>query len=105
MPLKNGVIQHNDTFQFRKLERVDFVEEAELQDTIQALLCDKWRNDLQAEIDSIYQTLPNAYAVVHTYTYTQVKIMIWGKRRKLFEIGLRMCYAKLVTTNLSIAGY
>ena len=43
------------------------MNQANLQDTIQALLCDKWRNDLQAEIDSIYQTLPNAYAVVHTY--------------------------------------
>ena len=63
VPLKNGIIQHDNTFQLcGKLKRVDFVEGAVLQETIESLLCDEWTNDMNAEIELINQILPHAYA-------------------------------------------
>eukprot|EP00985_Skeletonema_marinoi_P016854 scaffold9128_cov158-Skeletonema_marinoi.AAC.5 len=53
----------DDTFQgCESLKRVDLVEEAVLRDTIDALLSEEWRNDMNVEIGAINQILPNTPA-------------------------------------------
>ena len=63
IPLKNGLIPHDNTFQLcSKLNRVDLVDGAILRKTVNALLMEEWKNDMYNEIDSINQILPNTYA-------------------------------------------
>eukprot|EP00984_Skeletonema_dohrnii_P022701 scaffold11802_cov202-Skeletonema_dohrnii-CCMP3373.AAC.5 len=62
IPLKDGMIAADDTFQgCENLKHVDLVEGA-LHDTIAALLLEEWRNDMNEEINSINQILSNAPA-------------------------------------------
>jgi len=62
IPLKDSLIPHDDTFEgCENLNHVDLVE-GELHETIAALHLEEWRNDMNEEIDSINQTLPNADA-------------------------------------------
>ena len=61
LPLKNGIISHDDTFRLCfKLNHIDLVEG--VHKTIAALLLEKWRNEMYEEIDSISQILPNTSA-------------------------------------------
>ena len=63
LPLKDGVIINDSTFQrCGKLDRVDLVEGAELSETVDALLLEEWKNDMNAEIEAINQILPNTSA-------------------------------------------
>eukprot|EP00984_Skeletonema_dohrnii_P022553 scaffold11669_cov77-Skeletonema_dohrnii-CCMP3373.AAC.3 len=63
IPLKDGIITADDTFQGCKiLKHVDLVEGAVLRDTIDALLLEEWRNDMNEEIISINQILPTTPA-------------------------------------------
>eukprot|EP00984_Skeletonema_dohrnii_P023041 scaffold12161_cov81-Skeletonema_dohrnii-CCMP3373.AAC.2 len=63
IPLKNGMITRDNIFQrCVNLERVDLVEGAILDDTIDALLLEGWKNDICREIVSIKQILPTAPA-------------------------------------------
>ena len=63
IPLKDGLItEDNICTRCENLKHVDLVETAELQETIAALHLEEWRNDMNAEIDSINQILPNARA-------------------------------------------
>ncbi len=62
IPLKDGLIMHDDTFQrCENLKQVDLVD-GELHETMAALQLEEWRNDMYEEIDAINQTLPTAYA-------------------------------------------
>jgi len=57
IPLKDGMITDDDTFQgCENLERVDIVE-GELHETIAALQLKEWKNDMNEEIVSINQIL------------------------------------------------
>eukprot|EP00985_Skeletonema_marinoi_P015690 scaffold8174_cov74-Skeletonema_marinoi.AAC.1 len=63
LPLKEGMITDDDTFQgCKKLERVDLVEGIVLRDTIDALLLEEWRNDMKDKLGAINQSLPTARA-------------------------------------------
>ncbi len=64
IPLKdNFLITANDTFQACKsLKQVDLVEGVELHETVAALQLEEWRNDMNREIDSINQILPDTHA-------------------------------------------
>ena len=63
IPLKDGMITDDDIFTgCRNLKHVDLVEGEELRETIAALLMERWRNDMNEEINSINQNLPNAPA-------------------------------------------
>ncbi len=64
IPLKNGLITHDNTFQgCEKLKHVDLVEgEWGLQGTVAALHLGAWRNDMYKEMNSINQNLPTADA-------------------------------------------
>jgi len=54
IPLKIGIIPHDDTFKgCAKLMQVDLVEGEILRETIAALHLEEWRNDMIAEFDSI----------------------------------------------------
>eukprot|EP00984_Skeletonema_dohrnii_P035577 scaffold35528_cov150-Skeletonema_dohrnii-CCMP3373.AAC.2 len=58
IPLKDGIIAHDSIFQgCKKLKHVDLVEGAVLSDTIDALLLEEWRNDMNREMLSIHQIL------------------------------------------------
>ena len=60
IPLKDGIFTADDIFQgCRDLKRVDVVEGA-LHDIIDALQLKEWKDDMNEEIDSINQILPNA---------------------------------------------
>ena len=62
IPLKDGLITTHDIFiQCHNLKHIDLVEGA-LHETIAALHLEEWRNDMNIEIDSINQILPNARA-------------------------------------------
>ena len=63
LPLKDGMITDDDTFQgCKKLVHVDLVEGEVLRDTIDALLLEEWRNDMKDNLDAINQSLPTARA-------------------------------------------
>ncbi len=63
VPLKDGMITMDDIFvACERLNHVDLVEGAELHEYIAALQLEDWRNDMNGEIDSINQNLPDTYA-------------------------------------------
>ena len=63
LPLKDGMISHDDTFlECKKLESVDLVEGAVMDESIAALLMEQWKNDMNEEIDAINQILSNTPA-------------------------------------------
>ena len=63
LPLKAGMISDDNVFQrCVKLNNVDLVEGAMLDKTVEALLLGGWKNDMNEEIDSINQVLPNTSA-------------------------------------------
>jgi len=63
IPLKDGIITENNTFQkCENLKHVDLVEGAILHETIAALLLEEWKNDMAREVDAINQSLPTARA-------------------------------------------
>ena len=63
IPLKDGMIAADDIFRgCKKLERVDLVEGAVLRDTVDALLLDEWRNDMNDKLGAINQSLPTTPA-------------------------------------------
>ena len=62
IPLKDGLITHDNTFQgCENLKHVDLVE-GPIHETIAALQLEEWRNDMNEEIDSINQILPDTDA-------------------------------------------
>eukprot|EP00984_Skeletonema_dohrnii_P002205 scaffold755_cov83-Skeletonema_dohrnii-CCMP3373.AAC.2 len=63
IPLKDGMITDDDIFQgCKKLKHADLVGGVGVRDTIDALLLDEWRNDMDVKIDSINQILSNTPA-------------------------------------------
>eukprot|EP00573_Skeletonema_grethae_P009625 CAMPEP_0201692940 /NCGR_PEP_ID=MMETSP0578-20130828/5700_1 /ASSEMBLY_ACC=CAM_ASM_000663 /TAXON_ID=267565 /ORGANISM="Skeletonema grethea, Strain CCMP 1804" /LENGTH=318 /DNA_ID=CAMNT_0048178397 /DNA_START=24 /DNA_END=980 /DNA_ORIENTATION=- len=63
IPLKDGMITDDHIFRVCKnLKRIDLVEGEELCETIAALHFEEWREDMNEEITSINQNLPNADA-------------------------------------------
>ena len=63
IPLKNGLFNHDDVFvRCEEFRAVGLVDEATIYETADALLLDEWKSDLNEEIDSINQILPNADA-------------------------------------------
>ena len=64
LPLKDGMITSDDIFQLcPKLNHVDLV--GGLNDTIATLLMEEWKSDMNEEIHSISQILPNTPAGVN----------------------------------------
>ena len=62
IPLKDGMFSYLNTFQgCHNLRQVDLVEGG-VHETIAALQLEEWRNDMNEEIDSINQILPNTSA-------------------------------------------
>ena len=61
IPLKDGLFSDDSIFTECNLNRVDLVE-GELHETIAALHLEEWRNEMNEEIDSINQILPDSYA-------------------------------------------
>ena len=67
IPLKDGLIATDAVFTgCDNLKHVDLVE-GDLHETISALSLDEWRKDMNEEIDSINQILPDAYAGLCDY--------------------------------------
>jgi len=63
IPLKDGMITDDDTFQgCENLKHIDLVEGAVLSDTIDALLLEEWKNDMEDKLGAINQSLPTARA-------------------------------------------
>ena len=66
IPLKDGMITYDGIFgifqRCEKLIHVDLVEEAVLRRTIDALLLEDWKNDMNREMLSIHQILSYTYA-------------------------------------------
>ena len=61
IPLKNGLMTHDDIFQgCENLKRVDLVEAEVLREMVATLHLEKWRDDMTEEIESINRTLPDA---------------------------------------------
>ena len=59
IPLKDGIITSDDAFQgCKKLIQVDLIE-GEVHETIASFESQEWRDDMNREIDSINQLLPN----------------------------------------------
>eukprot|EP00984_Skeletonema_dohrnii_P009050 scaffold3398_cov84-Skeletonema_dohrnii-CCMP3373.AAC.5 len=63
IPLKDNIITADDTFQMcENLKHVDLVEGEQLRDTIDALLLEEWRNDMDVEIVAINNILSTTHA-------------------------------------------
>ena len=63
IPLKNGLIHHDNVFTgCTLLNRVDLVEAAILKETMAAMLMEEWRLDMRNVINSINHILPNTPA-------------------------------------------
>ena len=62
IPLKRGVVVYNAFKGCENLKYVDLVEGAVLHETINTLQLEEWRNDMNKEVDSIRQILPDAPA-------------------------------------------
>mmetsp|Transcript_8963 Transcript_8963/g.13847 ORF Transcript_8963/g.13847 Transcript_8963/m.13847 type:complete len:311 (+) Transcript_8963:108-1040(+) len=63
IPLKDYIFTYDNIFRAcDDLNHVHLVEGALLQETIAALLLEEWRNDMNEEVDSINQILPNTPA-------------------------------------------
>ena len=61
LPLKDDMINHGDSFRACvKLNHIDLI--GGVHETIAALLLEEWQNDMNEEIDSINQNLPNTPA-------------------------------------------
>eukprot|EP00573_Skeletonema_grethae_P012682 CAMPEP_0201709846 /NCGR_PEP_ID=MMETSP0578-20130828/58318_1 /ASSEMBLY_ACC=CAM_ASM_000663 /TAXON_ID=267565 /ORGANISM="Skeletonema grethea, Strain CCMP 1804" /LENGTH=389 /DNA_ID=CAMNT_0048198841 /DNA_START=148 /DNA_END=1317 /DNA_ORIENTATION=- len=62
IPLKHGLITDDDVFQGCDVfERIDLIE-GEMHETVAALHLEEWKNDMNEEIDSINQILPDTDA-------------------------------------------
>jgi hypothetical protein len=58
LPLKNGMVIDDNTFQMcGKLNHVDLI--VGVHETIDSLLIEEWKNDMNEEVDAISQILPN----------------------------------------------
>ncbi len=63
IPLKDGIFTDDNIFQAcQDLSHVDLVESALLHEIISALQLEEWRDDMNEEIDSINQILPDTNA-------------------------------------------
>jgi hypothetical protein len=63
IPLIDGMISRDNVFQMcENLKQVDLVERAIIHETITALHMEKWRDDMNEEIESIKQILPTTPA-------------------------------------------
>eukprot|EP00985_Skeletonema_marinoi_P005822 scaffold2525_cov161-Skeletonema_marinoi.AAC.2 len=63
IPLKDNMITADNIFRgCKSLTQVDLVEGAVLRDTIDALLLEEWKNDMNEEINSINRILPTVDA-------------------------------------------
>ena len=61
LPLKDGMVAADNTFrECEKLNHVDLI--GGVHETVAALLMEEWKNDMNEEIDSINQVLPNTPA-------------------------------------------
>jgi len=96
IPLKDGMITDDNIFKgCKNLKRIDLVEGGELRETIAALHMEGWRNDMNEEINSINQNLPNAPAggewddVFEDYDDGEktlvIRSWIWSVRDKLIH--------------------
>ena len=124
LPLKNGLIPHDNTFKdCENLNSVDLVEIEALNETIDALLLEEWKIDMRTEINSINQILPNTYAGGYnaeevTYDDGEKALRIWqwmsnlllkifeykGSHRRIVEGAAEILQVALphdtVTTNI-----
>jgi hypothetical protein len=97
IPLKDGMITADDTFQgCKKLERVDLVEGAVLRDTVDALQLEDWRNDMDVEIGAINQSLPNTPAGGGVGAPTPPPAVITGGKAQAVRMWIRSVLGNIV---------
>ncbi|KAK1734891.1 hypothetical protein QTG54_014351 [Skeletonema marinoi] len=86
LPLKDGLITRDDIFQgCKNLEHVDPV--GGIHETVAALQLEEWRNDMDDEIDSINQILPNAPAGTDSYM---------GEKAMVIRMWIRSVLRKII---------
>ena len=105
IPLKDGLITDDNIFIYcEKLRQVDLVEGVELHETIAALHLDEWRNDMNEEIGSIDQILPNTPAVGNERGKAQaIQTWIRSVLRKIIDYQEEhICILDEVTTTLQL---
>ena len=109
IPLKKNLIMHDrEVFAgCRKMVRVDLVEDEVLQNTVDVLNLEEWRNDVIEEIDSINLILPNTddgyYDEEEDEDYVDLKSMkiqnwtnsLCGKIIRATKCSIVSCWKKL----------
>ncbi len=100
IPLRDGLIAADNTFQgCENLNRVNLVE-GELHETIAALHIEDWRKDMNKEIDSINQVLPNVYAGYYEYDenddYDDVEVDIEGEKAQTILVWIGSLLEKIL---------
>ena len=96
LPLRNDLIPKrvNNSFQMcGNLRHVDLIEEGALQETIDALLWEEWKNDMNAELTSIDQILPNAHA---GYENNATSGNIDGEKANVLRIWMKNVLRKII---------
>jgi hypothetical protein len=92
IPLKDNIITADDIFQAcENLNYVDFVE-GELHETVAALHLEAWRNDINEEVNSINQILPNADAG----DYDDIGGENYGQKARVTRRWIRSVLRKII---------
>ena len=92
IPLKDGIITSDDVFQAcQNLRHVDLVE-GEVHATIASFDSQEWRDDMNREIDSINQILPNANA---GYYDEEEEEWIAGEKAQVIRTWIRSVIDKM----------
>ena len=94
IPLKDGVITADDTFQAcENLKYVDLIEGAVLHETVTALQSDVWRDDMNRDIDSINQILPIVSA---GYVEDGEGNEYYGQKARVVQWWIRSVLGKII---------
>jgi hypothetical protein len=92
IPLKDGLFTEDDTFQdCENLRQVDLIE-GEVHATIASFDFEEWRDDMNREIDSINQILPNACA---GYYDEEEEEWIAGEKARTIRTWIRSVIDKM----------
>ena len=96
IPLKRGLLTQDDVFVGCEDFNQVCLHETTIHETVEALLLDEWKNDMNEEIDSINQILPNASAGILDYYNIHGDENHEGEKTKAIRDWIRRILQKII---------